>query len=1808
MKLRALYLALFLSIRLYVYSSFPLLTSTEADPDSFIDHCVNVINGDYCESATDLVIAGPDPLVLQRFYSTRDYVTGEQPGGWRIFPQRFLVIGKDSNGKTAQDEEHGKMEWSYAFTGERSGGILTYSGWRNAEGVSPKSLKIDIANDGIGMTNTYAKEINGQTNHSNNLLYRKKDQCKLILGDGTQRFYERVNQLPTLILGEELIPSLASKVVQPEYWRLRNEKLPSGNVVSYSYDKEGHLASMEMKNASQKKVISWMHISYAFFDEKASIKIETSDAKRVDYHLTSLKDSYRKVYALTEVQGSHLIPCSYQYILRNSACHLIKKSLPEGRFKVIEYDDKDRVKALKTVSPEPLYTFKYGENTTTVTDALGRKVDYQFNENLQLTALRYHDKQGQLYRVETKVWGQSKTKTGLLVAKTIGDGNNHIYSYRSFKYDNHKNVIEERLYGGLTCDYQNAVLQFNEKGKPIITDKENCHRKTFAYSEDKLNLLVRIGNAEGNQIVFHYEPNTNLLSKKFVYDRKTIKQRTYYEYNDDAACVTVIEDDGSQEEQQAIEGCTERHITSIKLKEKLPGVGLPEIIEKKALDLEKKQELLVQKQVKTYDAQANLLTCETYDSNGNFAYREQSTYNHLGQLLSETNRAGKKIYYTYDLCGNCLCILNGEKTTLNQYDLQNRLIQTTIIACDIELSSFNTYDLMGRKISSTDFGGHTTHYEYDDFDRLTKIIHPEVKDENENPIRPTFSYTYDLFGNVASLTDPKGFTIYKTYNLRGLPVKVTYPDESYELFTYDPEGSLRWSSDRHSASTDYHYDHLGRVISLENFDSDADEYRLAKSTRYQGSRRIEDKEEDLIKHYTYDSMGRLSKVVVQADGSHESDSRCTTFAYDSLGRIAHKQIWFGIGPDDYTKECFDYDISGNLLEKRIEDAKGHILFRKGFTYDNEGKCLEEYGYQEGKRISLIKTTYNALGDPICWVDASGNETKVIIDYQNALGVKKTLVNALGVRTEMEFDPLGRLFSVSKHDPMGTPLSLQKIIYDTVGNKSREIHAQISNGKLLGLKTLYWRFGPMGRVEEEGEVNGESCSYTYNYKGQLIAKNSSAGLSFNYRYQRLGKIKQIESSGEQPLSHQFTYDQKGNILKAETIDGITVERKYNVFHQVLKETIQDKYGQYTTLYTYDRKGRLTSALLPDQSKIVYAYNALFGKEAKHLSAKGEILYCHHYDRYNEQGKLLSEKFINQASSQEHFYNLNSQKIQSSNDFLTEKCQRDPLGRIIEVKKQATFKTDNAFFTYNDLSQLISEKTKLYTCDSLDNRLKTNQDTLIYNAFNQLIASPRKEFVYDEKNSISKILEGTKETNLTSDRLSQLIAIKKPNQTHTFSYDAFGRLITHQDTKNKTTSRFLYIGYHEIGSLNEKREIETLRIPGLCGEELSLQSIAIEINKKPYVPIHDFAGNVTALIDPTNRKVVESYTYSAFGEETISKGENPINPWRFAEKRKINQFVLFCFRFYDPSTGRWISSDPIGFADGPNSHAYLHHNPISYRDRFGLASENKEDGVIKIYVTHNDALLSKRDGNIGRYLPKITYCESFEQFYAVPKGREDFWASDEFQPRYENSSIFDLGLPELSDMEIGYINGIDTTKQEAIENARHLSKLTGGYNIHAVYNATHGIDIDLMECTMGLNYIATEPVHQLHKMWNSYFEKASAKGKFLMVCHSQGAIHVRNALLDYPPELRERILVVAIAPGGYIYKETCAQVIHYRAAANRDFIPQIDRAGAIRSRETIFDLESHPDAPGMDHTLRSPTYHRELREHITNYINMNGSGIS
>ncbi len=1816
------------------------LVSTESDPDAFIHNCVNVITGDYCEAATDLLITGPDSLILQRFYSNRDSITGTQSGGWKIFPERFLVIGKDPSKKFCTVGKD-RFDFSTAFVGERSGGILPYSGWRNANGQSKDPFKIDIWNQAPGTVNTYAKEMNGQNNHKNNLLYCKGNTCELTLGDGSKRIYEKVSSLPSAILGEEMTPLMASQMIEADYFHLVQENLPSGNKLFFSYDSEGHLIAVEMKNITSHKIFSWLHFSYEFKEKGCVVTIETSDARELHYHFVLADKNYR----LTHVSGSHCMPTSYEY-----EGELIRKNLPEGRFIEAEYSE-GKVVALKRPNAlsgkeEILHSFSYGDGYTDVFDAMGIKTRYIYDAYFQLKMIEQYDDHHNLYRIETRFWGNNKSEAGLLMAKSIGDGK-RTHSFRSFQYDKSYNVIEEKLYGNLTGK-EEVSLQISSEGKILNPDAEECHMKTFGYSTDGFNLLTRVGDCKGNQTLYTYKPGTNLLTRKLIYGKGFIQKRTFYFYNEDNICVRTIEDDGSEEGEDDLSEITERHIQKITPKETLPGVGLPEVTEEKAFDLKNKQEILIKKFVNQYDNQSNLLSCSTYDSNGQYAFTEKRTYLPTGQIASQIDAIGREVMYEYDALGNQISrfIPHENREIKTKYDFHNQPIQIMEMNPEEEFSLFNAYDILGRKTGSRDRFGNTTLYEYDSFHRLTKVIHPETVNEYNKIIRPTFYYTYDIFGNIITITDPIGSVTCKSFNLRGDPTKISYPDGTFELFKYDAEGSLHRSLTRDQIITVYEYDYLGRSVYEESStagETGVSSFLISRSRQYNGFRCIYEKEDSFIKRYSFDPAGRLSSTIQYGSGQNENspDTRKTEFIYDAFGRIQQRRVWFDTGPFDYSVECLEYDLSGNILQKRIEDAGQNILLQKYFSYNLQDQCVEEYNLENNVKTILVKTDYNSQGEPVAYFDGLNQETRILIDnkYQNSLGqtvLKKTVINPIGVQTEIEFDTLGRISSISKKDPFGILLSSQKTLYDYLGNKSCEIQDQVVNGEIVASQKTMRRYGSMGQLKEE-LIEPESpiakyTRYEYNSLGKLVCKAMpDASVSIQYTYNKDGNLHKIESQNnkkELQISNTYSYDRKGNILSANSLQGKSIQKTYNAFNQVTKETIKDGEGSYTILYAYDRKGRLKEITLPDESKIAYTYDAVFGREVSRISDQGKILYSHIYDNYNTLGQLLNEEHLGYVGAQKYSYNLNGQKIESQNDFFREEYTRDLLGSIVEVKG------DNPQqYTYNNLSQLTYEKKiqeKAYSYDSLDNRIKTDNEELIYNTLNQLVSYSDVKFSYDpEGNLLKKVLDG-EETSFENNVLSQLTAIKKADQTAiTFSYDPYGRVLVekHLNTKGKnkktlSTTRYLYLGYQEIGTISQKGVIETLKIPGLQGDELAPTCIAIEIKGEVYVPLHDVAGNVIKLIDPQSREIVESYEYTAFGEESIfneagGKEEVSImgNPWRFAEKRvdENSGLILFGLRFYDPTIGRWISPDPAGIIDGPNLYSYLHNNQVNSFDRFGLATEaNSENkfagyfyGEVESHCYCEKHRTCKRGGDIGKTsaasLPTITYNDYFEKFY------KNYYSRDIFiKDYYNNSSCYDLdGTLNLPNgLGIGFINGIWNDFEDAKASAQYLSTLSGGYNIHGVYNATHGKKIDPVECGMGLNYIATEPVRQLHKMWNSFFEKSSANTKFLMICHSQGAIHVRNALLDYPPELRDRILVVGIAPAGYIYKETCADLFHYRAKPWRDFVPRIDRAGAKREKNSIVELDSDPKASIFDHEFMSPTYQKVLRKHITNYITSNG----
>lgn len=130
------------------------------------------------------------------------------------------------------------------------------------------------------------------------------------------------------------------------------------------------------------------------------------------------------------------------------------------------------------------------------------------------------------------------------------------------------------------------------------------------------------------------------------------------------------------------------------------------------------------------------------------------------------------------------------------------------------------------------------------------------------------------------------------------------------------------------------------------------------------------------------------------------------------------------------------------------------------------------------------------------------------------------------------------------------------------------------------------------------------------------------------------------------------------------------------------------------------------------------------------------------------------------------------------------------------------------------------------------------------------------------------------------------------------------------------------------------------PGV--DDVPATSVATYPGYAAYYHIKDHLGSVVALVDSTGTNMIESYEYDAWGNVTV------FTNGALASKSKIgNRFLFqgreyswktklyyFRARWYDPTTGRWLSNDPIGISGGLNQFVFVGNNPVNFFDPLGL----------------------------------------------------------------------------------------------------------------------------------------------------------------------------------------------------------------------------------------------------------------------------------
>jgi RHS repeat-associated protein len=1020
--------------------------------------------------------------------------------------------------------------------------------------------------------------------------------------------------------------------------------------------------------------------------------------------------------------------------------------------------------------------------------------------------------------------------------------------------------------------------------------------------------------------------------------------------------------------------------------------------------------------------------------------------------------------------------------------------------------------------------------------------------ETEDPFGHVTKFVYDRYGRALETHLPTGAVIRKKFDASG-----------NEIETTDPLGNI----------TRKKYTILNKPYEISYPDGSAEQFRYYKD----GNLKSSTDKNGLATSYERDGLGRiLTKKVEDGVETYEYNhsllkqftnfNGVTTFyTYDSAGRKISEIT-------DGAKTTFEYDALGRLtrtsyfdrnslvsthvevfdaadgiVKKWIEDGEGNRVLFEKYSYDASGNRNSE---TKGGHTTTFQ--YDGLNRLIKKTDPEGNETHWTYSKK---GRKETRTDPNGVKTIQVFDGGERLLSKEKYDGK-TLLSSISYQYDLNNNLLEEKHQVI--GREAPPFILHREYDAMNRLIRLIEPGRES-SFTYTPLGQLKTTTKPDGTLLTYLYDSTGNLISLYSQ-DRSIDYIYTYDLMGHVLSIEG-GNTKVVRTYTPRGSVQKEiTLGDTY-----LYEYDDLERVTKVTFPDQSTIEYLYNAIGMCRVKR---KG---YEHAYLEFDRFGNPTIEQLIDGTPRHKSYDSLNRLQRIAHRDFSLEPLIYDSVGNLVRV--------GSSIFTYDKLNQLSSESNLFnhnYAFDSIHNPSQKDKAAFKINELNQIDAHSDSHYTYDANGNL--LTKSTPEGNWTYryDHLDRLISV---NDSFRYIYDGLHRRVLKKTPSGE--ERYWHVGDNEVASISESSTI--FRALGIgIGAEIG-SAILIEFNGEILTPHHDQSGNLVNLGD-------KSCVYSAFGE---SSNNLPI-PWGFSSKRLDPEtgFYYFGRRYYDPSLMRWTSSDPLSFSTGINLYAYVSNNPLNRFDKFGLATDSQSRSLLHPLIYLPGLLTSDFSA-----LPAISHNHQFEQNY-VGYPPSQILASD--------------GLPKLpSDLGIGFINGINNDSAAVCQSREYLSKLTGGYSVDTVFNATHGIFGDLRECLSGLNHVATEPVEHLHNMWNNFFEQSSSSANYFQVCHSGGAIHVRNGLLDYPDSLRQRIFVVAIAPGAYIHKQTCAGVYHYRAEAWRDPVPRIDIFGALRERSTIKDLDSHPDAPFFDHGFSSPTYQEYIHRHILNYLKTQGKSL-
>jgi RHS repeat-associated protein len=810
----------------------------------------------------------------------------------------------------------------------------------------------------------------------------------------------------------------------------------------------------------------------------------------------------------------------------------------------------------------------------------------------------------------------------------------------------------------------------------------------------------------------------------------------------------------------------------------------------------------------------------------------------------------------------------------------------------------------------------------------------QVMGSTEDPdVDPITQYTYTPApssssdppgGLVASETDPLQNVTTYDYNAHGLLTQTTYAyNTNQPTFTqngYDSSSdNLLTQTNELGYTTTYTYDNLGRMKSK------------TEPAPYAGATApvlnyVYDNDGNVLKEidgfgntitFTYDSRDRLLSET-------DPDGHTTTYAYDGVGNLlsvtdAENNVtaytYNALGwkmsvippnpltgqPDSADATTYAYDNLGNLLSQT--DPLGNTT---SYTYNDRNECLTQTDPDGG----TTTYTYDTAGNMVTMTDPDGNETRWTYDALNRVATETECVGTANQATALfGYDLAGDLLQTTDYNGQ-----VVQYVYDDLG---REIHENWMSGQTITLQMTF-SYDAAGQLLSASDPSSATYTYTYDNDGNNTSVTASyAGLAPSVVLQNVydtnGYLTDLYTyvGTTADFHNSYTYDADGSVMSVmQTANPNNAGnfQNYAGYNQVSNKYVTFTYtddGQLQTLdryadtggtqqvadstYSYDHDGNLTGLVESDAAGATLpTYGWTYDADNRVLqfssSVDGTATYA--YDDDSQVTSVSYSSALPGVGSQESFsYDANGNR--NSSGYSTETGNR-----------------------------LQSDGTYTYQYDADGNcTCQTNNAT-----------GARTQYTWDYRNRLAEITYKDPQGNVT--------------ETIQYSYDVFNRWIGEAANYpngggQDSTQWFVYDGQNVVLQLNASGGV-TERY--LCGP--AVDQVLAEENGSGVVSwlLADNQGSIRDVVQISDGQTtnVDHIRYGAYGQIAYQSNAS-YNPGigYTGQYWDVAAGMYYCeARWYDPSTGRYISEDPTGFSAGdPNLYRYVFNDPTNLVDPTG-----------------------------------------------------------------------------------------------------------------------------------------------------------------------------------------------------------------------------------------------------------------------------------